>query len=101
MPLVPSKTWRAGEVQGSENMEVVRKETEIKAWGLSKDVNNGSSHRIPDGGMGMNSTWTTALLPEISRTCPRFISPFPRRSVTISAYFGNCPFVLYHHDFKN
>eukprot|EP00961_Rhodomonas_salina_P098248 1321992-Rhodomonas_salina.3 len=35
-------------------------------------------------------TCTTAFWPEISRTCPRFISPLPRRRVTISANLGSC-----------
>ena len=32
---------------------------------------------------------TTACFPLISSTCPFLVVPFPRRTLTISAYFGN------------
>ncbi len=34
-------------------------------------------------------TWTTALLPAISSTCPFLTEPSPRHTLTISAYLGN------------
>jgi hypothetical protein len=83
IPLVPSKTCSEKKPR-MERIFQPKQRTQDLACRFRKNMQKKTFSSF---------TWTTALDPETSRTCPRLISPVPSLRVTISANMGACKMI--------